>query len=144
MNTDSTIHLRVPRETKGRWIRASRAANMRLGEWITQIVEDHMQKQVANIQIPSDLDFSSLRLARDSDGHVSFDWAPIEAICRASDLPPEILKEGPEDNVCSLIVAWYQAHRQQGGPTDPVAEDLLAEVQAENAAGSASFPPGRA
>lgn len=103
-----------------------------------------MQKQVANIQIPSDLDFSSLKLARDADGHVSFDWSPIERICEASDLAPEILKEGPEDNVCGLIVAWYAEHRSQGGQLDPVAEDLLAEAQAEDAAGSASFPPGRA
>lgn len=142
--SDSTIHISVPRETKGRWIRASRAAGKRLSDYITEAVEAYMKQQLANIQIPSDLDFSSLKLARDSDGHVSFDWSPIERICAASDLAPEILKEGPEDNVCGLIVAWYQAHRQQGGPIDPVAEDLLAEGMAEDAAGSASFPPGRA
>lgn len=31
---DSLIHLRVPAATKGRWIRASRAAGMRLTDWI--------------------------------------------------------------------------------------------------------------
>jgi hypothetical protein len=118
---------------------------MRLTDWITSIVEDHMNKQIANVQVPSDLDFSQLRLSRGSDGHISFDWAPIEAICTASELPVEILRDGPEDNVCSLIVAWYAAHRQQGGPSDAVAEDLLAEIMAEDAAGQPhSFPPGRA
>lgn len=37
--TDALIHLRVPAATKGRWVRASRAAGMRLTDWITQAVE---------------------------------------------------------------------------------------------------------
>lgn len=40
--TDSLIHLRVPAAIKGRWIRASRAAGMRLTDWIAQAVEAHM------------------------------------------------------------------------------------------------------
>jgi hypothetical protein len=50
-----------------------------------------------------------------------------------------------EDNVSGLIIGWYQAHRQQGGEPDPVAEDLIAEVLAEDAAGqNTSLPPGSA
>lgn len=86
-----------------------------------------MQEQTANIQIPRDLDFSSLRLSQDSDGSVNFDWAPIEAICEASDLPISLLRDGPKDNVTGLIVAWYAEHRRQGGPADQVAEGLLAQ-----------------
>ena len=33
--TDSLIHLRVPAATKARWVRESRAAGMRLTDWIT-------------------------------------------------------------------------------------------------------------
>jgi len=32
-----------PAATKGRWVRASRAAGMRLTEWIVDAVEAHMQ-----------------------------------------------------------------------------------------------------
>ena len=32
--TDSLIHLRVPAATKARWVRESRAAGMRLTDWI--------------------------------------------------------------------------------------------------------------
>lgn len=61
MTDYATIHLRVPAAIKGRWIRASRAAD--------------------------DLSFSDLHLARDPDGALSFDWEPIERICAASGQP---------------------------------------------------------
>lgn len=145
MKPDSLIHLRVPAATKGRWIRASRAAGMRLTDWIVDAVEAHMQQQMSKVAIPDDLDFSDLRLARDPDGSVSFDWAVIERICEASGLPVEMFRDAPEDNVSGLIVGWYQAHRQHGGESDPVAEDLIGEVIAEERAGqSASHAPGRA
>lgn len=143
--SDATIHLRVPAATKGRWVRASRAAGQRLGDYITSAVEAYMQQQLARVAIPDDLEFADLRLARDADGAVSFDWAVIERICLASNMPVELLREGPEDNVSSLLIGWYCAHRERGGSVDPVAEDLLAEVRAEDAAGQAfSHAPGRA
>lgn len=143
--TDSTIHLRVPAATKARWVRASRAAGMRLTDYITEAVEAHMRRQVARIGIPVEVDFSDLRLARDPDGAVSFDWSVIERICTASGVPIEPLRNGPEGNVAGLIVNWYAAHRANGGNPDPVAEDLLAEVRAEDAAGQhISHAPGRA
>ena len=143
--TESLIHLRVPATTKGRWVRTSRAAGMRLTDYITSAVEAYMQQQLTRVAIPEGLDFADLRLARDTDGAVSFDWAVIERICQASGMPVELLREGPEDNVAGLLIGWYCAHRERGGNTDPVAEDLLAEVQAEDAAGQAfSHAPGRA
>ena len=143
--TDSMIHMRVPAATKGRWVRASRAAGMRLTDYIANAVEDYMQQQLARVAIPEGLDFSDLRLAREADGAVSFDWAVIERICAASGMPVELLREGPEDNVAGLLIGWYCAHRERGGKADPVAEDLLAEVRAEDATGQhVSHAPGRA
>lgn len=104
-----------------------------------------MQQQLARVAIPDDIEFAALHLARDADGAVSFDWAVIERICRANNLPVEMLREGPEDNVAGLLIGWYSSHRNAGGAPDPVAEDLLAEVKAEDAAGQAfSYEPGRA
>lgn len=104
-----------------------------------------MQQQLTRLAIPDDIEFAALHLARDADGAVSFDWAVIERICRANNLPVELLREGPEDNVARLLIGWYSAHRTAGGAPDPVAEDLLAEVRAEAAAGQAfSYEPGRA
>lgn len=37
--TDALIHMRLPAETKGRWIKESRAAGMKLTEWIIHRVE---------------------------------------------------------------------------------------------------------
>ena len=143
--TDHTIYLRVPASLKGRWIRASRAAGMRLTDWITQAVEAHMQQQLTQITIPDGVEFADLRLQRDPDGAVSFDWTPIERICAASGLAVTVLREGPEDNVAGLIMHWYGAHRAAGGTPDPVQEDLIAETLIEDAAGQPySLPPGRA
>lgn len=104
-----------------------------------------MQQQAAKVAIPDDLAFSDLRLAREADGSISFDWAVIERICEASGLPVEMFRDAPEDNVSGLIVGWYQAHRQHGGEPDPVAEDLIFEVVVEGNAGQhTSHAPGRA
>ena len=102
-------------------------------------------QQSTRVAIPDELNFSDLRLARDPDGAVSFDWQVIERICHASNLAVEIFKDGPEDNVAGLIVNWYQLHRQAGGDADPVADDLIIEVLAEESAGQkTSFKPGTA
>ena len=98
-----------------------------------------------NITIPEGLAFSALKLARDADGHVSFDWSPIQKICAASQINVEFFSDGPEDNVSALLVAWYIEHRARGGDADPVAEDLFAETLAEDALGGGiSHAPGRA
>lgn len=39
MENDALIHLRVPAATKARWVRESRAAGMRLTEWVVERVE---------------------------------------------------------------------------------------------------------
>lgn len=37
--TDSIVHLRVPAVTKARWVRESRAARMRLTDWIVARID---------------------------------------------------------------------------------------------------------
>ncbi|MTH95539.1 hypothetical protein [Roseibium sp. RKSG952] len=143
--TKALIHLRVPAATKGRWVRASRAAGMRLTDWITHAVETNMQQQLSTVKIPSGLDFSALNLARDPDGAVSLDMSVIEQICGFNGLPVELFTDGPEDNLSGLIATWYRAHIAAGGAPDPVQEDLIRETEIEDAAGqSVSHHPGKA
>ena len=98
------------------------------------------------ISIPFGVTFADLRLARDSKtGDVSFDASVIECIEQESGLPAGFFMGQHEDALASLITTWYSAHRAAGGDADPVAEDLLAEVLAEDAAGQPySHAPGRA
>lgn len=104
-----------------------------------------MKTQTVAITIPDGLDFSELKLARDADGMVSFDWTPIARICEASNLDISVLRDQPEDNVAELITAWYLEHLERGGAPDPVQEDLINEARLENAhGGGISYPPGRA
>ena len=142
---DALIHLRVPASLKGRWVRVSRAAGMRLSDWIVQAVEARMEMQQTRVIIPDEIMFADLRLARDADGHVSFDWRAIERVCAASGIDPALFRAGPEDNAAGLIVTWYRAHLATGGDRDPVADDLIAEVSAEDSRGQhVSHAPGRA
>lgn len=143
---EAIIHLRVPAATKARWVRESRAAGMRLTDWIVQRVEAQPMDKITPISIPQGLGFAALRLARDPQtGDVSFDTAVIERIEAESGLPAGFFMGQHEDAVASLITGWYSAHRAAGGAADPVAEDLLSEVRAEDAAGQPySHKPGRA
>lgn len=144
--TDALIHLRVPAELKARWVRESRAAGMRLTEWIVQRVEAQPMKQITPISIPQGMAFADLRLSRDPDtGDVSFDTTVIERIERESGLPEGFFMGQPEDALAALLTTWYSAHRAAGGHADTVAEELIAEVRAEDAAGQHhSHKPGRA
>lgn len=104
-----------------------------------------MTNSIANFWVPPEISFADLKLIRESNGGISFDWSVIKKICEANEFPIEVLREGPEDNISALFVAWYYAHCKAGGTPDPVAEDLIAEVRAEDQAGQAfSLPPGRA
>ena len=145
MEKDASVHITVPADTKARWVRASRSAGLKLTDYITQAVEHYMTQQIARLAIPTDIDFADLKLSRDADGHVSFDWQIIMRICDHSHVPVELLSDAPEDGVAGLLVSWYMMHRQHGGTQDPVAEDLMAEAMAEDAAGQPySHAPGRA
>jgi hypothetical protein len=144
--TDDTIVIKAPAGTKARWVRQSQRAGMKLSDWVIQNVERPMpDTSPAAAVIPADVLFSDLKLARDADGQVSFDWRPIERICAASGLDIGLFRDGPEDNLAALLASWYQSHRTAGGERDPVYEDLIGEVQAEDAAGQRySHAPGRA
>lgn len=104
-----------------------------------------MEKTALTVRIPDDLDFAELKLARDPDGMVSFDWTPIEAICEASGIDVAIFRDMPESNVAGLVAAWYREHLARGGARDPVQDDLIAEAEAEDRLGGGiSHQPGRA
>lgn len=114
MPDDALIHLRVPASLKARWVRESRAAGMRLTDWILQRMELAMQQKTTTAVIPDGQDVA-------------------------------VFRDGPEDNLASLLSSWYHAHRSAGGEPDVVYEDLIAEVRAEDAAGQHySHAPGRA
>ncbi|NCA71541.1 MAG: hypothetical protein EOM91_15925 [Sphingobacteriia bacterium] len=101
--------------------------------------------QQIRLIIPDELSFSDLHLVREPDSSVSFDWDVIAGILHASGLSVELSADDLEDQMSALIVSWYRAHRRQGGAPDPVAEDLIAEVSAEEQIGqTVSHPPGRA
>lgn len=95
------------------------------------------------IAIPQGMTFADLRLARDPQtGDVSFDTVIIE---RESGLPAGFFMGQDEDAVGELIATWYDRHIAAGGARDAVADDLIAEIKAEDAAGQPySHKPARA
>ena len=144
---EALIHLRVPVAVKARWVRESRAASMRLTDWITQCVDSTLTQQMtAHIVIPDDVQFSDLKLSRDtSTGDIEFDWAPIERICIASGIDISVLRDQDEGNLAELLTVWYRAHRDAGGEPDSAMDDLIAEAAAEDDRGGGySHRPGRA
>ena len=102
-----------------------------------------MSVKSVQIAIPDGVAFSDLKMARDpTTSEVSFDWAPIVAICDANGIDTNLFKHQHEDNVSGLIVAWYHSHRADGGEIDLVAEQLIAEVLAEDQFGEVNVISG--
>lgn len=100
--------------------------------------------QKTKITIPDGLRFKDLRLARDPlSGAIEFDWTPIRALCAFNGVNLDVLEI--EDNVTDLINRWYFEHVAHGGAADPVIEDLILEMIAEDKLGGGfSYQPGRA
>lgn len=95
------------------------------------------------VHIPDDVEFEDLELTREADGGVTFNVDVIEEIRVASGLPEDAFTD--EDDLASLIIGWYHAHLELGGEPNAAAEELIAEAEAEDAAGQPfSLPPGRA
>lgn len=66
---DALIHMRVPAATKARWVRESRAAGMRLTDWIIQRVEAQPMDKITTISTPQGLDFADLHAAGQACSH---------------------------------------------------------------------------
>lgn len=49
--TDALIHMRVPAETKARWVRESRNDGKRLTDWIVEKVERKETRMITNIEL---------------------------------------------------------------------------------------------
>ena len=98
------------------------------------------------IAIPEGVAFADLRLARDPQtGDVSFNTAIIDQVERESGLPAGFFMGQPEDALAALITTWYSQHLAAGVERDAVADDLIAEARAEDAAGQPySHAPGQA
>lgn len=93
---------------------------------------DMYTTKVIGIAIPRGVTFADLELVRNPlILEVKFSWAPIEAICQENGLDPTIFQDDCELNLAFLLNGWYAAHRASGGAPDLVAEQLLAESEAE-------------
>lgn len=105
-----------------------------------------MSTQKFSLIIPSNINFSDLKLMRDpKTGHVTFDWKPIELICTANNMDSNFFIDNPENVIATFVNAWYAQHLALGGEKDPVQEELIAEVIAEDKYGGGfSHEPGTA
>ena len=96
-----------------------------------------MEQRKARVVIPDHLSFADLGLKRLETGKIEFDWNVVKQICESSEgLLLEHLEEGQGDNVVGLILGWHMVIRENGGETDPVAEELVAEVMEEESEGA--------
>lgn len=142
---DALIHLRVPAATKAAWVRESRAAGMRLTDWIISRVERAVPIKAVPISIPAGVTFADLKMTRTPDGEVEFDWAPIRLICAASGVDVAVFAESDEDAVSGLLSQWYAHHLTAGGARDAAMDDLIDEAAIEDAHDQPySHQPGRA
>lgn len=93
--------------------------------------------QKTYIVIPDDVQFHDLNLTRDPvTSMVAFDMDPLERICEANDLDISMFADDGDGKMGGFLNAWYRAHRENGGAPDPVQEQLIAEVAAEEAFGA--------
>jgi hypothetical protein len=107
-----------------------------------------MHEQPVRVCIPIGVSFADLQLARAADGSITLDIDVINRILTTNRVDPEPFQpEHPdgETNTSHLLIGWYLVARAEGQPEDAVMEQLLAELEIENAAGQGfSLAPGHA
>ena len=83
--------------------------------------------------IPAGLAFPMLGLDREpATLRMRFATWPLEAICRENCLDPDFMLA--DDRMALWLASqWYCAHKAAGGSADPLAEELLLEVAADDA-----------
>lgn len=103
MTQDALIHLRVPAELKARWVRESRAAGMRLTDWITSKVGKEMARQtypgLDGVVIECDLSQASSLVRYSTDGGRTFRATPYQ------------VADGRHDaaRIAELVDGWLDA-----------------------------------
>ena len=70
---EALIHLRVPAATKARWVRESRAAGMRLTDWIVARIDG--QKRLASAWTPEGVPVEVLQGA---ESRALFNWIVLK------------------------------------------------------------------
>lgn len=102
-SSEALIHLRVPAELKARWVRESRAAGMRLTDWITSKVEKEMARQtypgIDSVVIECDLDQAASPVRYSTDGGRTFRATPYQ------------VADGRHDaaRIAKLVDGWLDA-----------------------------------
>ena len=87
------------------------------------------------LTIPDDFDFASLKLTRDPVTlDVEFEVDPIVEILEASRVDPWEQLE-LEGQLSAILIGLYSVHLERGGAPDPVAEQVLAEFEAQDELG---------
>ena len=103
MTKEALIHLRVPAATKARWVRESRAAGMRLTDWITSKVEKEMARQtypgLDSVVIECDLDQAASPVRYSTDGGRTFRATPYQVADGRHDA----------DRIAELVDNWLDA-----------------------------------
>ena len=103
MSKEALIHLRVPAATKARWVRESRAAGMRLTDWITSKVEKEMARQtykgLDGVVIECDLSQASSLVRYSTDGGQTFRATPYQVADGRHDA----------DRIAGLVDGWLDA-----------------------------------
>lgn len=95
--------------------------------------------------VPDDVEFADLHLRRHRDGSIRFDWRVVGRVCEASGYPVRSLALGPREDLIAFLVAWYNAQLRVGGPSNPVAEALEAEMLVSlHEEDPLALPPGHA
>ena len=97
------------------------------------------------IKIPPGVDFADLQLERQLyTRRLLYRPGPLERLIAANRLAIRGTMFEEEDLAAWLIAEWYLAHRTAGGETDPVAEEVVAEVTALHVSDIPALEPGGA
>ena len=102
--SDALIHLRVPAATKARWVRQSRAAGMRLTDWIVEQLERPMKTYPIPDAIASQYRGAGYALAASAGGQ-------LVALRYLADVAPDLdepLAEGGQTDRAA-VQSWIKS-----------------------------------
>ncbi len=79
------------------------------------------------LKLPEGYSFADLKIRRCSDDAIDLDMDLVKLICDLNGLDFDKVCQDPGPVITSILTVWYKAHLANGGPPDPLMEQLRAQ-----------------
>lgn len=121
------IFIDTTKRKKVIFIKVAERQGKKLGDWVMDVLTEHLKAQFIDAAMKFGISFSALELKRREDGWVEVNPDTMHELCRLAKIPPHYYDLSSEEDLADIVFSLYAEWKKQGGTPDAVAEAILEE-----------------